>query len=102
MQVKLTQDQYYVSETDGNKFGKKGEIVNIDPLFHKLISDVCTPVKIEEEKEEKQDEKPLERMNKAELIAKAEELELGLTAEETDAMNKADIIKLIVAKQQEQ
>lgn len=100
MQVKLTQDQYYVSETDGNKFGKKDEIVNIDPLFHKLIADVCTPVKIKEEQQ--QDEKPLERMNKAELIAKAEELELGLTAEETDAMNKADIIKLIVAKQQEQ
>lgn len=99
MQVKLTQDQYYVSETDGNKFGKKDEIVNIDPLFHKLIANVCTPVKI---KEERQNEKPLERMNKAELIAKAEELELGLTQEQIDAMSKADIIKVIVDKQQKQ
>lgn len=100
MQVKLTQDQYYVSETDGNKFGKKDEIVNIDPLFHKLIADVCVPVKIKEE--QKQDEKPLEKMNKAELIAKAEELELGLTQEQIDAMSKTDIIKVIVDKQQKQ
>lgn len=99
MKVKLLQDNYYVSETDGNKFGKKDEVVNIDPLFYKLISDICKPVKVEdveEEKQEKENEKPLDKMNKAELIAKAEKLELGLTQEQIDAMTKADIIKLIV------
>lgn len=101
MKVKLTRNQYYVSETDGNQFGKKDEIVNIDPLFYKLISEHCTPVKIQEDEEKdagQTKEKPLDKMNKTELIQKAESLELGLTQEQTDAMNKADIIKLIVDK----
>lgn len=101
MKVKLLKDNYYVSETDGNKFGKKDEVINIDSLFYKLISDICKPVKMdeaEEKEEKKNNKKPLDKMNKAELIAKAEELELGLTEEQTDAMSKADIIKLIVAK----
>ena len=100
MQVKLLQDQYYVSETDGNKFGKKDEIVNIDPLFYKLISTKCKPVKNDEQKQdEKSEEKPLDKMNKVELVEKAKTVGLELTQEEIEAMTKADIIKLIVDKQ---
>lgn len=100
MRVKLLQDQHYVSENDGNKFGKKDEIVNIDPLFYKLISNVCKPVKNEEkEKDEKPAEKSLDKMNKQELINKAKEIGLDLTDEQIEAMTKADIIKVIVDKQ---
>ena len=100
MRVKLLQDQYYVSETDGNKFGKKDEIVNIDPLFYKLISAKCKPVKNDEQKQdEKSEEKPLDKMNKVELVEKAKTIGLELTQEEIEAMTKADIIKLIVDKQ---
>lgn len=99
MKVRLKQDQFYVSEANGNRFGKKDEVVNIDPLFHKLIADVCVPVKLDEKEDKKSEEKPLEKMNKNELIAKAADLELGLTQEQIDAMNKADIIKLIIAAQ---
>ena len=95
MQVKLKQDNYYLSETEGQKFGKKGEIINIDPLFYKHI--ICEIVKGNSE-EKKPDEKPLDKMNKAELVEKAKEIGLEYTDDEYEAFNKADIIKLIQEK----
>lgn len=97
MQVKLKQDNYYLSETEGQKFGKKGEIINIDPLFYKHIKGICEIVKGNSE-EKKHDEKPLDKMNKAELVEKAKEIGLEYTDDEYEAFNKADIIKLIQEK----
>jgi len=94
MKVKLNQDQRYIAENGGIRFGKKGETVAIDALFYKLISDVCTPVK-SEEKEEEKEEKPLDKMNKSELREKAAEVGVNMTDEEFDAYTKADIIRLI-------
>ena len=96
MQVNLKQDNYYLSETEGQKFGKKGEIINIDPLFYKHIKGICEIVKGNSEK--KPDEKPLDKMNKAELVEKAKEIGLEYTDDEYEAFNKADIIKLIQEK----
>lgn len=96
MKVKLLQDNGYVSETEGNKFGRKGEIVNIDPLFLKLIKDKCKIVGDDED--DKKTEKPLDKMNKADLITKGKEVELDLTDEDYEKLNKADIIKLIQDK----
>ena len=90
MQVKLKRDNYYLSETEGQKFGKKGEIINIDPLFYKHVKGNS------EEKEP--DEKPLDKMNKAELVEKAKEVGLEYTDDEYEAFNKADIIRLIQEK----
>ena len=67
MQVKLKRDNYYLSETEGQKFGKKGEIINIDPLFYKHIKGICEIVKGNSD-EKKPDEKPLDKMNKADII----------------------------------
>lgn len=97
MQVKLKQDNYYLSETEGQKFGKKGEIINIDPLFYKHIKGICEIVKGNSE-EKKSNEKPLDKMNKAELVEKAKAIGLEYTDEEYEAFNKADIIKLIQEK----
>lgn len=97
MQVKLKRDNYYLSETEGQKFGKKGEIINIDPLFYKHIKGICEIAKGNSE-EKKLDEKPLDKMNKAELVEKAKDVGLEYTDEEYEAFNKADIIKLIQEK----
>lgn len=97
MQVKLKRDNYYLSETEGQKFGKNGEIINIDPLFYKHIKGICEIVKGNSE-EKKPDEKPLDKMNKAELVEKAKEIGLEYTDDEYEAFNKADIIKLIQEK----
>ena len=49
MKIKLNADQHYIAADGGIHFGKKGEIVNIDPLFAKLIRDKLSIVKNAEE-----------------------------------------------------
>ena len=101
MKIKLNADQHYIAADGGIHFGKKGEIVNIDPLFAKLIRDKFSIVKNEEEEEDEDDktEKPLDKMNKAELTAKIKELGIDITDEEIEAMTKAELIKIIVNAQ---
>lgn len=70
MKVRLNCDQRYINVMGGIYFGKKGEVIDVDVLFARHIQGKYTPVKDEVEKPES-DEKPLEKMNKAELIAKA-------------------------------
>lgn len=98
MKVKLKQDQYYLAATGGRFCGKKGDIVDIDPLFAKHIRDKYEVIKTDAKEEEKtpKEEKPLEKMNKTELIEKVKKLGLDVTDEELDAMTKAEIIKVIV------
>ena len=99
MKVKLKKDQYYLAAGGGRYCGKKGDIVDIDPLFAKHIRENYDVVKnVEDEEKEKSEklEKPLEKMNKAELIEKVKSLGLDVTDEETEAMTKAEIIKIIV------
>lgn len=99
MKIKLNTDQHYIEADGGIHFGKKGEIVNIDPLFAKLIRDKFSIVKNEEEDEDDKTEKPLDKMNKAELTAKIKELGIDITDEEIEAMTKAELIKIIVNAQ---
>lgn len=98
MKVKLKKDQYYIAAAGGRFCGKKDEIVDIDPLFAKHIRDNYMPVKSQESEddEKKPQEKPLEKMNKAELTAKIKELELDYSDEDIEAMTKAELIKVIV------
>lgn len=98
MKVKLNTDQHYIAADGGIHFGKKGEVVNIDPLFAKLIRDKFSIVKNEEDEGNKP-EKPLDKMNKAELTAKIKELGIDITDEEIEAMSKAELIKIIVNAQ---
>lgn len=99
MKVKLNKDQYYLAATGGRYCGKKGDIVDIDPLFAKHIRenyDIVKSIADEEKEKNEKLEKPLEKMNKAELIEKVKALGLDVTDEETEAMTKAEIIKVIV------
>ena len=96
MKVKLKQDNYYISETGSQKFGHKGQVVNIDPLFHKHITLICEIVADKEEKEP--EEKPLNKMNKDELVEKAKEVGLDYSDEDYEKFTKADITKLIQEK----
>lgn len=98
MKIKLNADQYYIAADGGIHFGKKGEVVNIDPLFAKLIRDKFSIVKNEEDEGNKS-EKSLDKMNKAELTAKIKELGIDVTDEEIEAMTKAELIKIIVNAQ---
>lgn len=99
MKIKLNADQHYIAADGGIHFGKKGEVVNIDPLFAKLIRDKFSIVKNEEEDEGNKPEKLLDKMNKAELTAKIKELGIDITDEEIEAMSKAELIKIIVNAQ---
>ena len=99
MKIKLNADQHYIAADGGIHFGKNGEIVNIDPLFAKLIRDKFSIVKNAEEDEDDKTEKPLDKMNKAELTAKIKELGIDITDEEIEAMTKAELIKIIVNAQ---
>lgn len=98
MKIKLNTDQHYIAADGGIHFGKKGEVVNIDPLFAKLIRDKFSIVKNEEDENNKP-EKSLDKMNKAELTAKIKELGIDITDEEIEAMSKAELIKIIVNAQ---
>ena len=96
MKVKLKQDNYYISETGSQKFGYKDQGVNIDQLFHKHITLICEIVSDKEEKEP--EEKPLNKMNKDELVEKAKEVGLDYSDEDYEKFTKADITKLIQEK----
>lgn len=50
MKVKLNNPQSYYANKGGIKFGFKGDIVDIDPTFYKLIANNCEIVKDEAEK----------------------------------------------------
>ena len=100
MKVKLLKDQYYLAAAGGRYCGKKGEIVDLDPLFAKHIREnyevVKGSAKEDEDAGEIKNEKPLDKMNKAELTEKAKALGVDLTDEEIEGMTKAEIIKVIV------
>ena len=96
MKVKLKQDNHYISETGSQKFGYKDQVVNIDPLFHKHITLICEIVADKEEIEP--EEKPLNKMNKDELVEKAKEVGLDYSDEDYEKFTKADITKLIQEK----
>lgn len=100
MKVKLNENQYYIAADGGIHFGKKGEVINIDAIFAKLIREKYSVVKTEEEEEKtSKPEKPLDKMNKAELVEKVKKLEIDITDEEIEATSKAELIKLIVNAQ---
>ena len=100
MKVKLLKDQYYLAAAGGRYCGKKGDIIDIDPLFAKHIREnyevVKGGAKEDEDAGDNKNEKPLEKMNKAELTEKVKALGVDLTDEEVEGMTKAEIIKVIV------
>lgn len=98
MKVKLLQDQHYINPIGAQYCGFAGEIVDVDELFLKLIDgkyEEVVEVEDDDNDNDKLDEKPLDRMNKAELVEKAISVGIEKTEEEFEAMKKADIIKLI-------
>ena len=97
MKVKLKQDQYYIGADGGRYFGAKGSTIDICPNFAKLIRDKYEVIKNQEsEKENAKIDKPLEKMNRQELIAKIKELGIDVTDDEIEAMTKSELIKVIV------
>lgn len=97
MKIKLKQDQYYIAVDGGKYFGKKGDIINVCPIFAKLIRDKYELVKTAEpEQDEPKKEKPLDKMNKAELITYAQKVGADYTDDEFEAMTKAELTKIIV------
>lgn len=91
MKVKLLQDQYYIAVKGAVLCGKKGETVDIDPLFVKHIAGKYEIEAVEEKKEEK----ALNKMNKEELIAKAKSCGIELGDKDYETMNKAQLIEII-------
>lgn len=82
MKIKLKRNQYYVGVENGCHFGKKGEIVNVDPLFVKLIKGAYEVVA--EDKEQVPEKKPLEKMNKEELVAETRRVGIELADEDIE------------------
>lgn len=92
MQVKLNRTQRYISANGTVKTGNKGDIVNIAREFYRHIAKFCEVV-IEKKDEPKK--KPLDKMNKEELLKEVKELGIELTEEQVEETKKADLIKLI-------
>jgi hypothetical protein len=92
MQVKLRRTQRYISADGTVKTGNKGDIVNVAREFYKHISKVC---EIVIEKKEEPKKKPLDKMNKEELLQEVKALGIELTDEQKEDTKKADLIALI-------
>lgn len=100
MKVKLKQAQHYVTVVGAIKCGKKDEIVDVDPTFLKLINGKYELAKgeVEEDSENGKDEKPekpLDKMNKEELVAKAKSVGIELDDAQFEEMTKAQITEAI-------
>jgi len=94
--VKLNKDQWYLDKIGEKKFGKSGSIIDVDDSFFRLIKGVCSEAKEQEaEEQEAEKTKPLNKMNKAELIEYAETLDIQISKDEAESMTKADIIQTI-------
>jgi len=89
--VKLNKDQWYLDKIGEKKFGKSGSIIDVDDSFFRLIKGVCSEAK----EQEAEKTKPLNKMNKAELIEYAETLDIQISKDEAESMTKADIIQTI-------
>ena len=88
----LKRDKGYVSALGRNEYGRKGDVVDVENSFLELIDEDC--YEIYEEKEEIL-EKPIDKMNKTELISKLKSINPELTDDELEPKTKAELIKLI-------
>lgn len=98
MKVVLKQDQRYIEKKGGIKTGKKGEIIDIEPSFFKLISGKCEIApsnKDEAEKKEDENEKEFSKMNKEQLRAELSAKGVTLSDEDYENITKADIIEML-------
>lgn len=92
--VILTQDQSYISVNGSIKFGKKGDTIDSDTKFLTFIKGKFTTVSGKVEDPKKLD-KPIEKMNKLELIELLKTTNTDISDEELENMTKAQIIELI-------
>lgn len=86
--VILNQDQSYISVEGTIKFGKKGSTINADDKFLTFIKGKFASAS------EKVD-KPIDKMNKVELIELLKTTNTDISEEDLEIMTKAQIIKLI-------
>lgn len=96
--VILIQDQLYISNKNDIKAGKKNSLVDVDDKFLVLIKGKYKPYKEEEQQQEPIIEKPLEKMNKSELVKEAIKNGIKLSDEEFESLTKAKIIELLTTK----
>lgn len=73
MKVKLNNPQSYYANNGGIKFGFKGDIVDIDPTFYKLIANNCEIVKDKAEKTKEAQNKSNEQGNQVSIDKEKED-----------------------------
>jgi len=98
----LKVDQSYVAINGGIKFGKKDSCVNADNSFLPFImGKYCLPNEVKEDKLEiaKSEVKPINKMNKVELMEVIKLLEIDISDEELMAKTKAQLMELINEQQ---
>lgn len=101
MKVKLLNAQHYITVAGAIKCGNKGDVVDVDPKFLKLINGKYELAKGEvqedgdDENDKKPVEKPLDKMNKEELVAKAKSVGIELEDAQFEEMTKAQITEAI-------
>ena len=102
MKIKLKRAQMYIAADGATVVGKKGDIVDAKEDFCKLLPhDAFEKAKENEDDKTKAASKPLEQMNKADLIKLAAEKGLEQKPAELQKLTNAQIVDLIKAAGQD-
>lgn len=104
MKVKLTRPQSYYANNGGIKFGFKGDVIDIDPTFYKLIADYCEIVKNSKDDSKNKDNKAsnagaqkTEEQIKEDLRKQLKDKELELSDKEFNKMSVKELEALLEA-----
>ena len=96
--VILNQDQYYICPMGQIKCAKAGESVDVDDSFLTLIDGKYDLPEDVEDEDDGAGDKPLNKMNKAELIEVVKSKEIEMSDEELEKSTKAQLVAIIEAE----
>ena len=91
----LNQDQYYIDVVGQIKCAKKGDKVDVDDSFLQLIEGKYDLLDEVDDEDDGAGDKPLNKMNKAELIEVVKSKEIEMSDEELDKATKAQLVAII-------
>lgn len=91
----LNQDQHYICPIGQIKCGKKGDCVDVDDSFLQHIEGKYDLPEDVEEGEGGSLDKPLNKMNKAELIEVVKSKDIEMSDDELEKATKAQLVAII-------
>jgi len=93
--VILNQDQHYIDNMGQIKCAKKGDTVDVEESFLQLIDGKYDLPEEVEDEDDGAGSKPLNKMNKAELIEVIKSKEIEMSDEDLEKATKAQLVAKI-------